>query len=146
MTDATRTGLTLDDGQTTWDVLSGRVEALRRRWDDAHAPPPLLEFVPEGSPSLRRIYLTELVKADLECRWSRRQPRPLEEYVAEFPELAGPSGLPCDLILREFQLRKRLGEPVNAEEYARRFPAQATELARLLTDTVATVSGSADRN
>src|SRR6516162_2558340 len=123
----------LDDGQTTWHMLSQRVAALIRRWDDGGTPPRLMDFVPAGNPSLRRFVLNELVKVDLARRWSRRLPRRLEDYLAEFPELAGPSGVPCDLILEEYRQRRRAGEDVTPKEYTDRFPGQATQLTRLLS-------------
>lgn len=124
--------LSLDDGLATWDILSQRLEALIAGWDEGPDPPPLADFVPADPPTLRRLVLSELIKVDLEYRWSRGQPRRIEEYLAEFPDLAGPSGVPCDLIFEEFQVRRRCGESPDGAEYAKRFPGQAVELGRLI--------------
>lgn len=124
--------LDVDAGQPTWDLLAGKLESLIQRWDNSRHPPVLGEFVPQGSPSLRRLVLTELIKVDLDYRWQRNAPKMIEDYAADFPEICGPNGVPCDLIFEEFQVRKRAGEPVSAGDYYNRFPAQAKELGRLL--------------
>ena len=120
---------------STWDLLAVRLEALIQRWDAGGEPPALAEFLPDNAPALRRLTLTELIKVDLEYRWASGRPRRIEEYASEFPELLGPSGVPCDLIFEEFQVRRRTGEDVSPGEYANRFPAQAAELRRLIGDT-----------
>lgn len=129
---ATRTRLDVDAGQPTWDLLAGKLEALIQRWDESTRPPVLSEFVPDGTPSLRRLVLTELIKVDLDYRWQRNAPKLIEDYAVEFPELAGPAGVPCDLIFEEFQVRKRAGDRVEPKDYYSRFPDQAKELGRLL--------------
>src|SRR5436190_1745395 len=123
--------LSLDSTQRTWDLLAERVDALVTAWESG-APPDLGSFLPEGTPSVRRLILIELIKADLEQRVCRQQPLKLiEDFAAEFPELSQ-GGVPCDLLYEEYHLRKRLGESVDLAEYRRRFPQQAQELARLL--------------
>ena len=107
MTATRRTGLSLDAGEATWDVLSERLDALIHQWDLTQTPPVLAEYVPAGDGPSRRLLLSELIKVDLDYRWKFGKPRRVEEYLAEFPDLAGPSGIPCDLIFEEFQLRRR---------------------------------------
>ena len=108
----------------------------------------LAEFAPAGPPTLRRLALAELIKLDLDYRWQKKLERRLEDYQADFPELAGPAGLPADLIHAEFQARKRAGEDVSPTDFLERFPAQASELRRLLSlgqAAVVTVSAAAPR-
>src|SRR5262249_61414173 len=90
------------------------------------------DFAPDAETSLRRLVLIELVKIDLEQRWSRNLPKRIEEYRDEFPELAALGGLPVDLIYEEFFVRKQAGEEVHPTEFLNRFPDNARELARLL--------------
>jgi serine/threonine protein kinase len=124
--------LPLDDAGRTWDVLAAQVETFVQAWDGAAEPPALAAFVPAGPPPLRRLVLVELIKVDLEYRWSgRRAPRAVEDYLAAFPELAE-GGPPCDLLYEEYHVRRRAGEAVDAQDYLKRFPRQAAELARLL--------------
>jgi serine/threonine protein kinase len=139
------TAVSLDHGQETWDVLAARIESLVKRWETAETPPVLAEFVPEQPASLRRLVLVELIKVDLDCRFTRKQPKPIEDYVAEFPELAGPSGTPCDLIFEEFQVRRRHGENVNPEEYFQRFPGRIEELSRVLQVDLPTEASLSNR-
>ncbi|HEX4147694.1 MAG TPA: serine/threonine-protein kinase, partial [Pirellulales bacterium] len=96
-------------------------------------PPTIRPHVDTVSPDMRRLALVELVKIDLERRWPRREWREwLEQYAAEYPELAGDDGLPADLIYEEFHVRKQHGESVRVEEYLERFPQQAGQLRALL--------------
>jgi serine/threonine protein kinase len=123
----------VDDTRATWDLLAGRLDAFLRAWEGG-APPELAAFVPDVPPPLRRLILAELVKADLDQRLRRGMPARLEDYLAALPDLAA-GGAPCDLIFEEYQLRRRAGEAVTPDDYFRRFPGQAAELARLLDVT-----------
>ncbi len=126
------TGLPLDATQPAWDELAGRLDALLGAWDRGAGPPGLGQFLPAEPPALRRLVLIELIKVDLEQRLNRGLTlRPVEEYAAEFPELSA-GGFPCDLLYEEYHLRLKSGDPVSLQEYQRRFPTQADELARLL--------------
>ena len=116
-----------------WNVVSERVGAFVDAWDAAGEPPRLADFLPEGEPELRRLTLVELIKVDLGYRWSRPAERMLlEDYLADFPELADGGELPSDLIYEEFYVRKHAGATVDLEGYCQRFPRQAAELKRLL--------------
>ena len=116
----------------TWDVLAGQVQAFIQAWEARPEPPDLAEFVADGPTNLRRLVLCEIIKVDLDYRWSRgRQPRTVEDYLAAYPELAS-GGPPCDLLYEEFHVRKRAGDPVDPQNYLKRFPGQAAELGRLL--------------
>jgi hypothetical protein len=77
----------------------------------------------------RRPALVEMVKIDLERRW-RKGGRPrLEDYLRNYPDLAGRDGVPLDLIPAEVRVRREAGEPIDPGELARHFPAQAPALA-----------------
>src|SRR5262245_25044051 len=114
------TGLPLEEGQPTWNVLAQQLAALVQRWATATEPPRLAEFLPDDAGPLRRIVLAELIKVDLDYRWSRHCPRTLEEYAAEFPELSASDGIPSDLIVEEFKVRKQAGEAVAPADYVKR--------------------------
>ncbi|MDV7246160.1 MULTISPECIES: serine/threonine-protein kinase [Rhodococcus] len=101
-------------------------------WESSDSAPDLTDYLP-ADPALRRVSLIELIKVDLEKRWRRGDhPKRLAEYRDELPEL-GRWPLPPDLIYEEFHLRRRSGQPVDASEYTRTFPAQADELEELLS-------------
>src|SRR5262245_60288185 len=104
-------GLSFGDHQPTWDDLAQRVDALLAAWE-AGAPPALAAFLPAEPGPRRQLVLVELIKVDLEQRIAHGLPlKRVEEYVAEFPELAV-GGLPCDLLYEEYHLRRRQGEDV----------------------------------
>ena len=97
--------------QTTWDVLACQVQAFVQAWEGRPEPPDVAEFVTDGPTNLRRLVLLEIIKVDLDYRWSRgRQPRPVEDYLAAFPELVS-RGPPCDLLYEEYHVRKRRAIP-----------------------------------
>jgi serine/threonine protein kinase len=137
--------LLLDRAQDTWTVLSERVESFVQAWSHPEAEPRLAEFAPTSPASLRRLVLIELIKVDMEYRREPgRRLRPIDEYLAEFPELAT-DGAPCDLVYEEIHLRRQAGEAVEAESYFQRFPRQANELRRLLGVQEAARSSSLTR-
>jgi eukaryotic-like serine/threonine-protein kinase len=116
----------------TWDVLARQVQAFLQAWDSRAEPPNPAEFVPKGTAALRRLVLLELIKVDLDYRWSRGQSvRIVDDYLAAFPELAA-GGPPCDLLYEEYHIRKRAGDSVQPGDYLLRYPGRADELARLL--------------
>src|SRR5262245_42183671 len=130
--DATAAEVTIGDGPATLSLVSGRLDAFVRRWEAEQNPPPLADFLPDDPPAVRRIALVELIKVDLDYRWSRGHLKQVEDYAAEFPELAGPAGVPCDLIVAEYEARRKHVTTPAVEDYAGRFPAQAETVARLL--------------
>ncbi len=124
----------VDAGRLTqsWNALSEQVQAFIRAWETGPAPPDPGAFARAEPSALRRMFLIELLKVDLDYRWIRKRcPRPVEEYLAAYPELSV-GGPPCDLIYEEFVVRKRAGEVVQPEDYLARFPGRAKELGRLL--------------
>ncbi len=120
------------DSALVWEQLTERLDALIAAWQAGGDPPELAEFLPEGPAAVRRMTLVEAIKIDLEQRWPQPEwRRRVEDYVRQFPELDDDGGIPCDVIYEEFHIRRRT-EEVDPAEYYTRFPAQATQLQRLL--------------
>ncbi len=90
-----------------------------------------LDQIPPGS-SWRLPALAEMVKIDLERQWGRGRQISLESYLEEFPELGSPGDVSIDLIQAEHEVRRQFGAPLALEDYLRRFPHQAAQLARLI--------------
>ena len=131
------------DGIASWEILAAHVERFLAAWDTESAPPLLADHLPSGDPVLRQLVLTELVKVDLEYRHqSGINILRLEDYAAEHQELAGPNGIPADLIFEEYHVRKSSGDTPDANEYLSRFPQQADALAQLLDFDAPTSSSS----
>ncbi|QDT66931.1 serine/threonine-protein kinase [Calycomorphotria hydatis] len=121
-----------DSLSQTYSALTGALDNLIEVWEgNPLEPPDLAVFLPARKDS-RLLVLVELIKIDLEYRWTdRRAPKTLDEYLVEFKELE-PTTLPADLIYEEFHFRNRAGERVSRSDYLERFPAQADALERLL--------------
>ena len=65
-----------------WQQLGNCLEAFSVAWDQAAEPPSLQAHLPESPRSLRWLALVELIKLDLERRWTRPEWRwRLEQYV-----------------------------------------------------------------
>ncbi|HVX16028.1 MAG TPA: serine/threonine-protein kinase [Pirellulales bacterium] len=124
-----RSGGVSDAPTILWQQLTECLEAFAAAWQDAPHPPALRDYLPALPSSLRWLALVELVKVDLERRWSRSEWRwPLERYAAEFPELSADGVLPNDLIYEEIHVRRQAGEVVSLDEYRTRFPEQIVRL------------------
>jgi len=73
-----------------------------------------------------------MVKIDLERQWQLGRHVSLESYLDQFPELGSPENVSADLIEAEYEVRRQFGAPLALEDYIRRFPHQAAELARMI--------------
>ncbi len=127
----------LDDSQQVWEMITHQVEAFIESWESEGPPPQLSEFVPQAADVVRRLTLVELLKVDMEYRWSRHTQDHcdtvllVEDYLRHFPELAD-GGVPCDLLYEEYHIRNRFGDEVTPSEYLHRFPDQADQLQQLI--------------
>ena len=90
-----------------------------------------LGLIPPGS-SWRLPALAEMVKIDLQRQWGLGRQVSLESYLAEFPELGSSGDVSVDLIQAEYEVRSQFSAPATLDDYIRRFPHQADELARLI--------------
>ena len=63
--------------------------------------------------------------------WRRGLNRRVEEYIADYPKLAGAPEALIELIYGEYCLRRERGETPSTEEYCRRFPQLAERLTPL---------------
>jgi serine/threonine protein kinase len=91
---------------------------------------------------MRLAVLGELVKIDLDHRWSRGEKRLLDEYLTRFPELGPMHVVPVDLICEEFRLRRKHNENPNRDEYKERFPAQHEEVIRQIENELSKTNKS----
>ena len=65
---------------------------------------------------------------------------PSKSYLKDFPELGSPGDVSADLIQAEYEVRRQFGVPLALEDYIRRFPHQAGELARMIAQGGSAVS------
>lgn len=124
----------VDRARGDWTQMADCIERFCVEWQDRNTPPDLRDFVPPESSKTRRLTLIELVKVDLEHRWTRRiDPNSVEQYLERWPELKEPDGnAPCDLVYEEFHIRRQAGEDIRLSEFVERFPALADRLRRLI--------------
>ncbi len=98
-----------DEWRTHGDV------PLDRLW---HEQKRLLESDAGGS----IVMLTELVRADLRCRFARGQKPSVAGYLDRFPELESADSRVLSLIYEEFCLAEERGERVDVDAFCDRYP------------------------
>ncbi len=118
--------------QAEREQLRQRTARLEETWRDG-TPTDLATLLPPPGSSARMVFLSELVRRDLELRYQQHQPLFLEAYCKRFPELGTPSTLSASLVYAEYRARERQGDRPDLESYRARFPAQFAELARLVS-------------
>lgn len=121
--------LTDDD----WESLEELASHLEDAWKKG-GPVDLATFLPDAASPLRKAALHELIKVDLECRWTKGQPVVLDYYIDKFPELGRPRDLPPRLIYEEYRVRQLRGDRPQLDLYKTRFPTQFEQLQKFLTD------------
>jgi serine/threonine protein kinase len=120
-----------------WQQLEDLADHLVQTWQKVPTQgpaPDLNEFLPSQGDRLRLVALHELVKTDLEIRYRRGQAAALEDYLVQFPELGTAASLPVQLVYEEYRVRHLYGDRPPLSQYLTRFPAQFSDLQRLLTD------------
>jgi serine/threonine protein kinase len=127
-----------------WVRLKKQCEALESAWRAADSDfVDLGRFLPPVEDPLRRCFLLELIKTELEIRWRRNLPITLEHYLARFHELGSIDALPASLILEEYRTRHLYGDRPELETYRDRFStAQLEELQHLLDEQSVTAQYS----
>jgi serine/threonine protein kinase/tetratricopeptide (TPR) repeat protein len=84
-------------------------------------------FLPAPHDRLFLPVLRELVRVDLEYRWTAGRPVPLETYRSRFPELFADRGSLREVVFEEFRLRRQAGEIPTPEEYRRQYGVEPAE-------------------
>ncbi len=140
-----------------WDAIAARLEAFAAAWDRGEVPrigdfvqPRAASTVATTIPAieatagdrLRHLLLVELVKLDMDERGRAGCCKPLEDYLAEFPELGSADAPPIDLVHEELHLARCRGEAADIDAACRRFPARAAEIRNWLPALAVTMSSS----
>src|SRR4029079_18794661 len=85
----------------------------RTEFEQTWSPAKLAQCVPDlpGKESrLRRSALLGMVLIDMRRNWQGGKQVLVEQYVAQFPELANGGGVAEELLREEFELRRRFGQ------------------------------------
>jgi serine/threonine protein kinase len=117
-----------------WRDLRDCASRLEKVLQSGAAFVDLQGFLPPPDAPHRRAVLHELIKTELEARYSRGQGCLLEEFLERHPELGGPEDLPASLLYEEYHVRCRFGECPAADEYRVRFPAQFAQFQQLVQE------------
>ena len=124
--------------QEEWEFIDEAGQRLEQAWTDS-AEVDLSEFVPSSDHPLCERTLIELIKIDQERRWEGSEPKKLEDYLREWPNLQDRLGVLAELLWAECQTRAYLNKPVSEEELRERFPriADRIDLTRLAVEVAA---------
>jgi serine/threonine protein kinase len=106
---------------------------------EAESAQDISAFLPSAHVASRERTLVELIKLDQKARWSRRQPKPLELYLREWPELRESRLAVEELLRSECLARSVFGTGATGGELALRFPAVAASVRLDEIDTRAQV-------
>jgi tetratricopeptide (TPR) repeat protein/tRNA A-37 threonylcarbamoyl transferase component Bud32 len=125
------------------DVVEDILDGFEGAWRSGETPDIdryLTKFCGPSSDELgadRTEVLLDLIPLDLEYRWREPSsalrgplpPRPrLEHYLARYPELEQPPGIPLPLVSAEYRIRRLWGDQPDIGEYLARFPSLAASL------------------
>jgi serine/threonine protein kinase/tetratricopeptide (TPR) repeat protein len=90
----------------------------------------LADFLPAPGHPLRAAVLRELVRVDLEYGWERGQPRPVQDYLRQFPELATDETALRAVAFEEYRLWQQAGDDPAPAEYQRLYGGRASDWPR----------------
>src|SRR5438105_2856379 len=107
-------------GEAVWSALNAFEDKLR---SDPDAD--LGWFLPPPGDPDRLPLLTELVRLDLECGWSRGRPRSPRDYFAQYPELRDDPTARAAVAFEDYRVRRLGGEAVTPECYAQEYGVDA---------------------
>lgn len=121
------TSSSCDLDQAGWAAVTSAVRELEESWL-AGRDSSFHRLLPEDAGRVRKAVLVELVKVDQEFRWERGDRRLVEDYLAEWPELADDNSL-SELIQAECLTRAVIDGSVPTEDELRpRFPGVCQQI------------------
>lgn len=122
-----------------WIELDDVVEAFEAALADS-GDERLEEFLPDPRHPQFPAILSELIRVDIEYRWSQATPVNLHQYRERFPQQFADRDFVAPLAFEEFRARRQAGHLVSRDEYAARYQIDvadwpADSRPRALTDT-----------
>ena len=109
------------------DTVARQLHALADAWR-VTAQSDLARQLVEVDDSTRPLLLIELVKLDQKCRWAAGQPKALEVYLQEWPELRSHPHALTQLLSSECLARSVYAASPTREELELRFPTAASSV------------------
>lgn len=101
-------------------VMDSVIESFERKRSHNRSVS-LREFLPAADTADFSQMLTELIRVDLEYSWAEGQPRSLEQYLSDFPQIHDDHHALSAIAFEEYRLRQQAGEAPSAAEYHRRY-------------------------
>ena len=115
-------------------VIDDYIDRFEDAWNDGE-PRDLSSFLPIDGDAHRLSVLTEVVRVDLERRWTTDSHRSLDSYLEEFPELRSDADALGQVAYEEYRLRLRGEEAILPDAYARRYGVDISDWPRTTADT-----------
>jgi eukaryotic-like serine/threonine-protein kinase len=109
-----------------WLELDQFVEAFDVAWAEG-GPPAISDFLPPPADPHFDDVLVELIRVDMEWRWQHGCGTSLEEYRRAYPVVLNDADALERVAFEEFRCRRQAGEPVQADEYARKYDIQTSK-------------------
>jgi serine/threonine protein kinase/predicted Zn-dependent protease len=103
-----------------WEDLDPFIAAYERCQEE-QGDAVLSEFLPAPDHPHFQAVLAELIRVDLEFRWSKGCRKPIEDYLREFPQLSQDAASLQGIAYEEYRLRCQAGERPSLQEYRQRF-------------------------
>jgi eukaryotic-like serine/threonine-protein kinase len=110
--------------------LDDFIRAFEDAWADGE-PADLKAFLPDPDDPLYISVLREVVRIDLEYKWDRGRPCPLDEYRSSYPELFLDREALVAITFEEYRLRLQGGEDPKPDEYTSRYAVDVSSWPRL---------------
>jgi tetratricopeptide (TPR) repeat protein len=120
----------IDFSAEEWLPYEQLIQRFEQAWEEGSRPA-LEAYLPPGG-NWPWAALLELVHADLEYRLKAGEAARVEEYWQVYPSLTEHAGAAVDLILAEYDLRRRKEPGLEREDFLIRFPQYERELRRAL--------------
>jgi tetratricopeptide (TPR) repeat protein/tRNA A-37 threonylcarbamoyl transferase component Bud32 len=111
---------------TDWLPYEHLIQGFEQAWERGDRPA-LADHVSDAA-VIPRAVLIELVHTDLEYRLKVGEPARVEEYWQRYPALAEDRTAALDLIVAEYDLRRRREPDLARAEYIARFPEYGADL------------------
>jgi hypothetical protein len=124
---ATAEPTNVDQDSSSVPAITGRFLSA---WQQGNRPA-LDDYLPAGT-SERMAVLPRLVLIDLQSRLRAGEMACVEAYLGRYADLAANPAAVQDLLVAEYDERKRRQPDLTTDEYFRRFPQYREELARRL--------------
>lgn len=129
--------------ETDRQIVESWLVSFDKSWSGTRLADQVRELPPPGSP-LRLPALLEMVKIDMERQWQEGQRPTVDSYLAAYPELGRPDDAPVDLLHAEYEVRRQFEPATSIDDFAKRFPSQASALRRLAGEIANATFDSSD--